>query len=359
MLISFSFALVLNLIFTPNIIRFSHKRKIYDSTNERKIHTGNIPRIGGIGIFLALLVTGLLAPMIATRIMGTWISPLKKITPNLFLTLGAVLILLTGLWDDLKEIKAWTKFGLQIVSALLACMGGAVIKRIMIPFLWTNLELGFMSWPITILWIVAIINAINLIDGMDGLAGTISLIAAAVYGITFMLADQFMLSIISFTLAGAISGFLFFNFPQAQIFMGDSGALFLGYLLGVLPLAAAPESGGSLILPLTMLVIPIGDVISAIIRRNREGTGFFTPDREHMHHKLLNMGQDERAILSLVCIFSFLFGICTILQFYLPARRALILIFTDWIIGVLFFTLLHYLNKHNKKKHNISNNLKG
>jgi len=349
MIISFSFSLVTALLATPFLISFSHKKGIYDSMDERKIHVGNIPRIGGLAIFTALLISGLIAPLVATKILGTWISPLKKITPNLFLTLGGVLILFTGLWDDLKDMKAWTKFALQITAALMACMGGAVIKRIMIPFLWQNLELGLLSWPITIIWIVGIINAINLIDGMDGLAGTITLIAAAVYGISFMLADQFMLSILSFTLAGGIAGFLFFNFPQAKIFMGDSGSLFLGYFLGVIPLAAAPESGGSLILPLTMLVIPIGDVVAAIIRRNREGTGFFTPDREHMHHKLLNMGQDERSILSLVCIFSFLFGICSILQFYLPARKGLILIFADWLIALLFFTILHYINKNHKK----------
>lgn len=350
MIMSFGFSFISALVLTPVIIVLSHKFNWFDTKDERKIHKGNIPRIGGIAIFGSLVISGLIAPIIGSGIIGTWISPLKKLTPNLFLTLGGLIIFLTGLVDDFKSMRARHKFLLQIAAGILACAGGAVIHRIMIPFFWVQLELGIFAWPITVLWIVGIINALNLIDGMDGLSGTISLVAALVYGIVFLLDAKFMLSIMCFTLAGGISGFMFFNFPPAQIFMGDSGALFLGYFLGAIPLAASPESGGSLILPLTLLVIPIGDVIAAIIRRNRDGIAFFEPDRQHLHHKLLNMGMDERWILSMVCIFSFFFGVCTILQHFLPARLGLYIVFTDWVIAALFFTILHFINKKHKEK---------
>jgi UDP-GlcNAc:undecaprenyl-phosphate GlcNAc-1-phosphate transferase len=350
MINSFAFALTFSLLITPLIIRISHKMKWFDSPDERKIHSGEIPRIGGIGIVAALLISGFVAPLIGTFILGQWVSPLKKLTPNIFLALGGLIIFATGLWDDFKNMPAKIKLLLQIIAAVFACIGGAMIHRIMIPFIWVNLEMGIFAWPITVFWLVAIMNAMNLIDGMDGLAGMIGVIAALIYGVVFLLDDKFMLAILSFTMGGAISGFMFFNFPPAQIFMGDSGALFLGYFLGTIPLAASPQSGGSLILPLTMMIIPIGDVIATLIRRKRDGIAFFEPDREHMHHKLLNMGKDERWILNLVCIFSFGFGVCTIGQHFLPARQGMFLIIIDWIIAVIFFTLLHFLNKFHKMK---------
>ncbi len=345
--LSVSFSLVTCLFLTPKIIRLANRFHWFDPPEERKIHTGQIPRLGGIAIVSSLTISAIVAPAVASWIMKKDISPFKYMLPNSMLAIGALLIFAVGLIDDFRNISARKKLLAQILAGLLACAGGAKINFFMLPFIWYKVELGLWAWPITVFWIVAIVNAMNMIDGMDGLSGTIAGMACLTYGLVLILQSNYLLAILSFALMGSILGFLMYNYPPAQIFMGDSGSMFLGFFLAVIPLAAEPDSGGSLVLPITMLVIPIIDVIAAIIRRGRDKIPFFEPDRSHMHHKLLRMGFDERRILSLVCIFSFFFGICTVLTYYLSARKGLYLIFADWIIGVVFFIMLHYLHKHN------------
>ena len=345
--LSVSFSLVICLFLTPKIIRLANRFHWFDPPEERKIHTGQIPRLGGIAIVSSLTISAIIAPAVASWIMKKDISPFKYMLPNSLLAIGAFLIFAVGLFDDFRNISARKKLMAQILAALLACAGGARINFFMLPFIWYKVELGLWAWPITVFWIVAIVNAMNMIDGMDGLSGTIAGMACLTYGLVLILQSNYLLAILSFALMGSILGFLMYNYPPAQIFMGDSGSMFLGFFLAVIPLAAEPDSGGSLVLPITMLVIPIIDVIAAIIRRGRDKIPFFEPDRSHMHHKLLRMGFDERRILSLVCIFSFFFGICTVLTYYLSAKKGLYLIFADWIIGVVFFIMLHYLHKHN------------
>ncbi|MDC7221293.1 MAG: MraY family glycosyltransferase [Spirochaetales bacterium] len=346
--VAFSFATSHFLL--PKIIATAHRFHWFDPPEDRKIHTGLIPRLGGIAIVSSLAISAIVAPFLASRIMGKNISPFKYMIPNMILVSGGLLIFVVGLIDDFKSISAKKKLAFQIIAALLACAGGAKINFFMVPFIWYKVELGIWAWPITVFWIVAIVNALNMIDGMDGLSGTISGLACLTYGLVFMLQSNYLLSIFCFALLGSIMGFLMYNYPPAQIFMGDSGSMFLGFFLAVIPLAAEPDSGGSLVLPITMLVIPIIDVIAAIIRRGRDRVPFFEPDRSHMHHKLLRMGFDERRILSLVCLFSFFFGLCSVLTYYLSARKGLILIFINWAIGILFFIMLHYLNKFGVKK---------
>ena len=348
--LSVSFSFVTCLFLTPKIIGLAHRFHWFDPPEERKIHKGQIPRLGGIAIVSSLTVSSLVAPLAASWIMDKDISPFKYMLPNMMLVLGGLLIFAVGLFDDFKNISARKKLAAQTMAALLACAGGAKINFFMIPFIWYKVDMGLWAWPVTVFWIVAIVNALNMIDGMDGLSGTIAVMACLTYGLVLILQSNYLLAILSFALMGSILGFLMFNYPPAQIFMGDSGAMFLGYFLAVIPLAAEPDSGGSLVLPITMLVIPIIDVIAAIIRRGRDKIPFFEPDRSHMHHKLLKMGYDERRILTLVCIFSFFFGLCTVLTYYLSARKGLYLIFADWIIGVIFFIMLHYLHKHGIKR---------
>ncbi|MDC7222665.1 MAG: MraY family glycosyltransferase [Spirochaetales bacterium] len=348
--VSFSFATSLFLL--PKIISVAHRFHWFDPPEERKIHTGQIPRLGGIAIVSSLIISAIVAPHLASRIMNKNISPFKYMLPNMILVSGGLLVFLVGLIDDFRNISAKKKLVAQILAALLACAGGAKINFFMIPFLWLKIDLGLWAWPLTVLWIVAITNAMNMIDGMDGLSGTIAGLACLTYGLVLILQSNYLLAIFCFAIVGSILGFLMYNYPPAQIFMGDSGSMFLGYFLAVIPLAAEPDSGGSLVLPITMLVIPIIDVIAAIIRRGRDRVPFFEPDRSHMHHKLLRMGFDERRILSLVCLFSFFFGLCTVLTYFLSARKGLYLIFADWLIGVLFFIMLHYLNKFGVKRKN-------
>ena len=201
-----------------------------------------------------------------------------------------------------------------------------------------------MAIPLTILWIVGITNSLNLIDGIDGLSSGISIIAAMIYGFVFLLYGQFLSAIICYALVGALFGYLFFNFPPAKIFMGDSGSLFLGFILAILPIITFPTSGTSLILPITMLSIPILDVIAAIWRRKREKQNIFTPDRHHVHHKLMNMGVNNRNILAIVYGFCLILGIITIV-YESSAAHNFMYILLGWIIVILFFIFLHYKKK--------------
>lgn len=345
---------ILSLIATQIIIRLSHKKGWYDNLSDRKIHKGKIPRIGGLAIYLSFVLSASLAYPVVSFILGVQISPFNNLISNALVGLGASVIFFTGLYDDFKGMRARVKLLLQIAAAIIACFGGAVINKVTIPFTSIVINVGYFGWLITVVWIIGIMNAINLIDGMDGLAGTICCMAAFVMGFKYIMAGLFVGSTISFALMGAIFGFLFFNFPKATIFMGDSGALFLGYFLAVMPLSVTPESTTPLLTPATVLAIPIMDVIATIIRRKRDQIPFFEPDSEHMHHKLLKIGHTERQILSIVCVYSIIFGMCTLIYDAIKPVIGNLMILSCWIATIIFFTWLHIQNKKTKKTGELS-----
>ena len=195
---------------------------------------------------------------------------------------------LLGLVDDFKNLSARIKLGVQLLLAIAVVALGYSFSVIEIPVAPYRLELGFLGPIITVIWIVGITNALNLIDGMDGLASGIALIGSIVWAMLYLKTGHYLPALIALSAVGAIIGFLFFNFPPATIFMGDSGSLFLGFLLAILPLIGGKGTAMAtgIVPAITICLIPILDTLAAMLRRARRGVSFFTADKFHLHHKL-------------------------------------------------------------------------
>ena len=345
-------AFIINMIITPFLISLSHKKRWYDVTNDRKIHSGNIPRIGGVGIFISFLVTAFLFVVIC-KFAHIKLNTISKYH-YLALSAGFLIIIILGVADDFFSIRAWHKLFIQLVAALIVSFGGFNLEFFYVPFLEQDIPLGLFSHVITAFWIISLCNAINLMDGMDGLAGGIALIASLFYGIIFFMTQNYTAAGLSFILLGAVIGFLVFNFPPAKIFMGDSGSLLLGFCLAVIPLINNTGGGSSqtIFMPLIVLVIPVMDMIAAILRRRRRNLSIASPDREHIHHKLIDFGLSQKKILFVIYFFSVLGGLVGLLYTVLETRKVdsgFLVFIAIWSLYTFLFLVLHYKNQARKK----------
>lgn len=337
----FAMAFLISLIMMPLLIALSHNRKWLDDPNHRKVHTEPVPRLGGVGIFLSIFISGVLTPILVSSFLREELTLFRLIHPNIFFILATILIFVVGVLDDFVELRSTYKLAGQIAAAILVCFGGALINTVTIPFIGIDIQFSWAAWPITIFWIIGITNAINLIDGIDGLSATISLIAFIIYSIVLIFSGHAVLSLLSLVIAGSLVGYLFFNFPPAKLFMGDSGSLLLGFILAILPLIADPESGSSLLMPITMLSIPILDVFFSIARRRRKGIPFSHPDMEHLHHKLLALGLENRSILALISGVMLGLAIPVLLFFLQPAEVIMPFVLLAWLVVGILFMVLH------------------
>jgi UDP-GlcNAc:undecaprenyl-phosphate/decaprenyl-phosphate GlcNAc-1-phosphate transferase len=325
---------------TPAVISVSTKREWYDIPNERKIHTSPIPRLGGVALFAGLLVASVAVPLLVPVFFpGARVASFTLRYLAVFVAFSIIHIM--GLVDDFHNLHALLKLLLQIVAAALIMVGGFSISRIHVPGL-PVISLGIFAYPVTILWIVTISNAINLVDGLDGLAGGITGLSALSLGIISLLHGQAIPALFSFCLLGTVAGFLVFNLPPARIFMGDSGSLLLGFVLAVIPLMLTPGTTlvGDLFAPATIMLIPILDTISAIWRRVRERRAIHSPDKEHIHHKLLALGWEQTAVLSLLCACCAYFGAASVASVFLRRGPALLLLAFVWMTGVGAYIVL-------------------
>ncbi len=327
----------------PLIIKLAHKHRWYDLPDKRKIHTGLIPRLGGVGIFLSFLFSisiSFLVFLLSKRSFSAINTP-----KSLFIIVPLVLIHSVGLVDDFHNLKAITKFLLQIVVASIVTAGGFYIKSLVIPYIGT-FNLGILSYPITVLWIVGLTNALNLVDGMDGLAGGISAFAAFSLGIIMLIKGNIIGFVLSFAIFGGVIGFLVYNFPPAKIFMGDSGSLFLGFSLSLIPLISlrnSPDGNGILLAATTLFLIPILDTAAAIFRRIKEKRPIYSPDRQHLHHRLLDLGLKERKILGIIYGFSIYLSFVSITSTILPKETNVYFIVVIWIGSLLSYWFLGYI----------------
>ncbi|MDX9800111.1 MAG: MraY family glycosyltransferase [Spirochaetia bacterium] len=342
----------MNLVITPLLITLSHKKKWFDIINERKIHSGNIPRIGGLGIFVSFIGAVFIFLLIC-KIFDVNLNSVSKYR-HLALAFGFLIVTLMGIADDFIGMRAWHKFLIQTAAALIVTSGGFNFQTLYIPFAGKSIELGLFSHIITIFWIISLCNAVNLMDGMDGLAGGIALIASFFYGIIFYLSGNYTASGLSFALMGAVSGFLVFNFPPAKIFMGDSGSLFLGFSLAVIPLINKTSHVSSKIffMPLIILAIPALDMIAAILRRKRRNLPISSPDREHIHHKLIDFGLSQKKILLVIYLFSVFAGLSGLFYIYIESLWhdwGFIVFSLIWALYTTLFITLHYKNQKRKK----------
>jgi UDP-GlcNAc:undecaprenyl-phosphate/decaprenyl-phosphate GlcNAc-1-phosphate transferase len=301
--VAFSVALVVALVLTPVVTAVAHRLGLFDVPDlVRKVHVRQTPRLGGIAV-----VTAVMTPIAALALRDNDISSAFFADPHLILAFaaGAVGIVALGLYDDLRGADATVKFGVQFVVAIGLWAAGLRVEAIG-GSIGASVDIGLLSLPLTVLWLVGIINAVNLIDGLDGLASGIALIAAVALFGTALVNDQVLLAVVMAAVSGALVGFLVFNFNPARIFLGDSGSLFLGYVLAVSSLWTHHKAATATVvglLPLCVLAVPLIDTTLCIVRRVSRGQSPFSPDREHLHHRLMALGLSHRGtVLTLYAV---------------------------------------------------------
>lgn len=287
----------------PFLRRIAIENDLVDKPDERKIHREITPRVGGIAIVISFFTAVVLAYSLFRADLTDSILSLTGIC------IGGVLIFSVGLLDDIKGLNAQKKFPGQILSALALVPFGFLIKTLEIPFIGT-LHLGFFfGLALTIFWVVGITNAFNLIDGMDGLASGVVAIASITLAILSILSGKLLMAIVLIAVMGSTLGFLWHNWHPAMIFMGDCGAMFLGFLLAAVSIELSYKSttASAIFVPILAFGLPIIDTISAISRRLWHRKPLFSADKEHIHHKLLDAGFTvKQAVL-------ILYGVCVLL----------------------------------------------
>ncbi|WP_312473460.1 MraY family glycosyltransferase [Neobacillus sp.] len=289
-----------SILLTPLVKKLAFKIGATDKPNHRKVHQKIMPRLGGLAIYLSFII-GMLV--------------LRPEDPNaLPIIVGSIIIIITGILDDMVELSAKIKLIAQIAAAAVVVIwGGVHVQFINLPF-GGQIEFGYLSIPLTIIWIVGITNAINLIDGLDGLAAGVSSIALiTISGMAIIMGDDFVTAVASIVLASTL-GFLLYNFHPAKIFMGDTGALFLGYMISVLSLLGFKNvTMISFIVPVIILGVPISDTFFAIIRRIVNKKPLSAPDKSHLHHCLLRLGFTHRQTVLMIYAMAAFFGLAAII----------------------------------------------
>jgi UDP-GlcNAc:undecaprenyl-phosphate GlcNAc-1-phosphate transferase len=301
----FSISLLMSFVFTRYVRDTATARRwVFPPLSDRHLHSEPLPRLGGVAIFFAFLFS------------FTFAVVLKWYWPSLSASLGfssksivtillpALLVFLLGVYDDLRPVGPYMKFGVQAVAACLLFKGGLEIINLPVFFGPRHFP-WFVSLPLTILWVVAITNSFNLIDGLDGLAAGSALFSTMVVFVVALVSHSPLLSLITVALAGALFGFLRYNFNPATIFLGDSGSLFIGFMLSALALDGAQKAPTiiAVAIPLVSFGLPILETALSVMRRFISGKPVFRADREHIHHKLLQLGFSQRqAVITLYAV---------------------------------------------------------
>lgn len=326
-------AFVASVVFTPFVKRLAYRIGAVDRPNYRKVHARIMPRLGGLAIYLSFILTYLVY-----RPDGEF---------DKALLIGATIIIITGMLDDMLEITAKAKIlGQLSAAAVIVVFGDIQVEFINLPFGGT-LEFGYFSIPLTILWIVAITNAVNLIDGLDGLAAGVSTIALiTLSAMAIIIGNPFVASATAI-LAASTLGFLVFNFYPARIFMGDTGALFLGYMISVFALLGFKGvTMFALIIPIIMLGVPVSDTFFAIVRRLREKQPLSAADKSHLHHCLLNVGFTHRQTVLIIYSIAALFGVTALIFSQATIWGALLLVAVMLVIIELFVEIIGLAGKN-------------
>jgi UDP-GlcNAc:undecaprenyl-phosphate GlcNAc-1-phosphate transferase len=342
-LIVFSVTLVSSTILVALILRLSHQNSWYDHTNDRKIHSGDVPRLGGIGFALVFVITATII-IVLTRRLDSVIRFLPYFA-------GISFIVFFGVWDDFKPIKPRNKLLIQILAALCVVISGFTIKCIACFDFGILESLPWLRYPLTLLWIVGLTNAMNLLDGVDGLAGGISAIIALTFGLIFLQFSEALAAMLCICMLGSIAGFLIFNapIPKAKIFMGDGGSQFLGFTLALLPLLPLLEGHDTVNLPLSyaaaLFIIPILDTTAAVWRRIREKKRIDAPDKAHIHHKLMNLGLSPRSVNAVLLCLQLLLSALVFISLKVDGLLSLGLLGLAYLLALIFFMILHFLNR--------------
>ena len=315
------YMIVIPFLFVVSIIPFIKKVANHvgalDIPDKRKVHKTPMPRLGGLGIYMGFLLGYILFGTMSTRMNA--------------ILIGSFIIIVTGIVDDIKPVPAKWKFLFQIIAASVVAFYGKILLQDLSAFDF-YINFGKLSYPITIIFIVAIINCINLIDGLDGLAAGLSSIYFITIGIVIVgWKHTFGLdAIITFIMLGATLGFLWHNFNPAKIFMGDSGSMFLGYMIAVIALLGFKNvTLTTLLAPICLLAIPIMDTAFAILRRIVNKKPISEPDKQHLHHQLLSLNLSHRNVVLVIYGLDILF-----------AGAMLVYMLYDRTVGVIMYAIL-------------------
>ncbi|TXC90962.1 undecaprenyl/decaprenyl-phosphate alpha-N-acetylglucosaminyl 1-phosphate transferase [Metabacillus litoralis] len=299
-IVAFILSFAVAVLITPLVKKIAIKIGATDQPNTRKIHKEIMPRMGGLAIFIGV-IAGFL-----------YLKP-----QSLYMTeviIGAFIIILIGILDDRFTLQARYKFLGQLIAAIVVASSGLLVDKFTIPF-FGIVQLDFWSYPVTVLWIVAITNAINLIDGLDGLAAGVSSIAMTSILIMAFADSQIVVIALCTILIGSSLGFLVHNFYPAKIFMGDTGALFLGYSISIISMLGLFKNLTlfSFVIPIIVLAVPIFDTVFAIIRRFLNKRSIAAPDKLHLHYCLVDLGFSHRTSVLIIYFFSACFGFSAII----------------------------------------------
>ena len=328
-------AYLIGVCLVPLVISFSKREGLVDLPNERKIHTKPISRIGGLAIWASTMLTCLCLVFMSYYPSGNLMSGIL---------LGGSLMFFLGFIDDIYNLDAKFKLFIQVSIATLVYLLGVQINSV--PFIG---DLGIFSYPITLLWIVGISNALNFIDGVDGLAGsviTINAVTLAVIAVA-MTPPNPISALIGFILAGSMLAFLTYNFNPAKIFMGDSGALFSGFLLAAISITGVMKAATlAILLPFLVLAVPIMDITFSSLRRIAKGQSPFVADSEHIHHKLLHAGFSQKKTVMILTSVAIIAGALASLFMGSAVMKHY---FTYIIVIVIIMLVLNFLKVLTKK----------
>ena len=357
----FLVALLATLLATPLAKCIAQHLGAIDKPDERRINKVPIPRMGGIGIALGL-VAAVAVQVAGTKLLGwpTVFVPHMQLqgVDYKLLTVAVVIVFLTGAIDDVRNLKPRQKLLGQIFAACVAAASGLVIGNVANPFTAELIPIGWLAYPITVVYLVAFTNIINLIDGLDGLAAGITAISCAAMFYLSYEAHQIDAAVLACILAGCCLGFLRYNFNPASIFMGDCGSNMLGFLLGVIALLGVNRvaAATTLIVPLVIAGVPIIDTFAAIVRRRRGHTAISQADTGHIQHRLIKQGFDQRQAALMIYGWSILLaaGAIIMTKVALPLRFVVFILLVS--VSAVFIKKLHLfkpvlLHRYNPKTH--------
>ena len=306
MLLAFAVSLLVAYVMTPPVKRFAEKVGAIDVPKDnRRVHDHPIPRMGGLAIFIGFVLSLIFFVPMSTKVLG--------------LLVGSVIIAVMGGVDDIVSLNPWVKLAGQIVAALVAIRCGLVFDVISNPNIFaeeTYIEIGWLSVPLTMLWIVGCTNAVNLIDGLDGLAVGVSAISSMTMLIVSLFVSEPVVSIILAALTGACLGFMPYNLNPAKIFMGDVGSQLLGFVLSTASIMGLFKLHAiiTFFVPLLALALPLADTIFAFFRRILHGQSPFKADKGHFHHRLLAMGLNQKQVVAVLYGISAVLGLLAVLM---------------------------------------------
>lgn len=320
-------AFLIAFLMTPVVKALAHKVGAVDvPKDERRMHSRPIPRMGGLAIFLGFMLSALLFVELSPQIRG--------------MLLGGTIIVVLGILDDIYALPALPKFFVQIVAALIAVYHGNVIQVLSNPNVFSADPywiLGPLAIPFTVIWIVAITNAVNLIDGLDGLAVGVATISSLTMLVIAMLVSDGVVALLMAALAGSCLGFMPYNLNPAKIFMGDTGSTFLGFILATMSIQGLFKFYTiiSFAVPFLMLGLPIFDTCFAVFRRLSKGQNPMSPDRSHVHHRLIDMGCNQKQAVAVLYVISAILGLSAVVLTTSGELKAMMLLIALFIAAAI------------------------